>query len=354
MDRIRLTGGRGFTLIELLVVIAVIALLVGILLPSLAGARNEARALKCGSSMRSVAVAVQVYTTDYKYYPASYLYAASETGYDWRLDEQQGNGAPQGYIHWSHFLFENGNVSGEAFQCPSVPKGGAPRANPGESAPDWEDAQTNDLGQRAPAAAPKDRQVARIAFAANDAIMPRNKFKPIGGNHRINRFVNPAEIDATASGASKTILGTEFYHLPGWRSLTTTDGTSGDESIKSHRPITPFVSRGAKPSLAINEPNNGSIPRYFYPALGRLKQQDEMDPQGGQIDDNKTILNAVGRHHPGTSSGYGGTANFVFVDGHTDRMNVSESLKKRLWGDKFFSVTGVNGTNRVDPVAVLD
>ncbi|MFN0011577.1 MAG: type II secretion system protein [Phycisphaerales bacterium] len=345
---------RGFTLIELLVVIAVIALLVGILLPSLSGARNEARTIKCAASMRSVSVAVQIYTTDYKYYPASYLYAASESGYDWRLDEQQGSGALQGYIHWSHFLYENGNVSGEAFQCPSVPKGGAPRTNPGENVDDWEDGQTNDLGGKAGAAAPKDRQVARIAFAGNDAVMPRNKFKPQGGTKRINRFVNPSEIDSTASGAGKTILGTEFFYLSGWRSLQTTDGTSGDSSIKSHRPITPFVSRGAKPSLAIEEPNNGSIPRYFYPDIGRLKRQDEMDPQGGQIDDNKTILNAVGRHHPGASAGYGGSANFVFVDGHVSRMNVAESLTKRLWGDKFFSITGQNNNNRVDPMIVLE
>lgn len=56
---------KAFTLIELLVVMSVIALLIGLLLPTLGAARRQARSLQCLSTIRSIAQAAAMYLDDH-------------------------------------------------------------------------------------------------------------------------------------------------------------------------------------------------------------------------------------------------------------------------------------------------
>lgn len=56
---------RAFTLIELLVVIAIIAILLGLLIPGLASARNQARSTLCGTRLGQLGLGLSAYFNDY-------------------------------------------------------------------------------------------------------------------------------------------------------------------------------------------------------------------------------------------------------------------------------------------------
>lgn len=62
---------HGFTLVEVLVVIAIIALLVALLLPTLAAAKETALSVKCQANLHQIGIMGGAYGTDFKQYAIS-------------------------------------------------------------------------------------------------------------------------------------------------------------------------------------------------------------------------------------------------------------------------------------------
>lgn len=87
---------RAFTLIELLVVISIIALLIALLLPALARAKDQATSISCAAKLRSQGQMLFEYATTYR--------GAIPYGQDW-------NSVPNGAIYdsfdWNILLFCN-------------------------------------------------------------------------------------------------------------------------------------------------------------------------------------------------------------------------------------------------------
>src|SRR5689334_9718292 len=100
----RVHGPAGFTLAELLVVIGIIAVLMSLLIPALAGARRQGQLVCCMSNMRQLATAFKIYETDNKGRRPPYL---GGTGEYWTKDQYLGN-----------ILARNGIVKGAVFTCP--------------------------------------------------------------------------------------------------------------------------------------------------------------------------------------------------------------------------------------------
>ena len=327
---------RAFTLIELLVVIAIIALLIGILLPAIGQARKTAWAVVASANARSVVQGAAIYNVDSKgYFPPCYVYASNKDGYEWSEDlQRESHPLPRnGYIHWSYALFNNGEVPDNAFETPAVLSRGAPRTNPGPDFELWESDQINALGSQYSddPSQPMDRQVGRLAFAANAAIMPRNKFNT--NDRRQAKLVREFQLVRP----SQEILITEFKETANWRSLS--DPIDDNLSvIKSHRPVTPFFGLSAGADV-FNEIDRG-VPSFAYP------DADELEEVLGTLDSSQiglivgqggsnSSLEAVGDHH-------NGKVNFAYADGHVELDLLINTIRDRKWGDRFYSITGNN------------
>jgi prepilin-type N-terminal cleavage/methylation domain-containing protein/prepilin-type processing-associated H-X9-DG protein len=98
-SRLDVQRGRinGFTLVELLVVIGIIAVLISLLLPSLAKARAQAMAINCQSNLRQIYAGFVMYANDNKG-------ALVPNGGRYIFEGQGVGGDPYTYRSWDYYM----------------------------------------------------------------------------------------------------------------------------------------------------------------------------------------------------------------------------------------------------------
>jgi prepilin-type N-terminal cleavage/methylation domain-containing protein/prepilin-type processing-associated H-X9-DG protein len=118
---------KGFTLIELLVVIAIIGILAAMLFPVFARARESARKIQCLSNVKNIAMAFQMYLTDYDAFPPYLSDGSYNDVYDLLLTANAGRSdmcqyrafQSDPYLRWPVILDEY-IKNRDVWNCPSA------------------------------------------------------------------------------------------------------------------------------------------------------------------------------------------------------------------------------------------
>jgi prepilin-type N-terminal cleavage/methylation domain-containing protein/prepilin-type processing-associated H-X9-DG protein len=311
------TGGpKGFTLVELLVVIGIIALLIALLLPSLAKARAQANNVKCLANLHQLGLAYTQYLTNNK--GKSIAYTEAGTGLD------------PDYVMWQEQLrpyYGKPLVAGvpedinrNVRLCPEASDLQVPITQIASGGGQWSDAHHAwDIVQG-------------NALDLNG--QPRIMFS----SYTVNGWVyEPPTVDPTSNLWQSTL-----------DLLTYSNSSSTTNAANSADPVAGYRLHEVMPndSMAANAPLMGdgnkvdSWPRTQDLGPGANFANYTLN-KGWQGDETTTMMGRYMLNRHGT------TANFVFMDGHAASVKLRDCWKlhwEKDWAPPLIPPVFPNGT----------
>lgn len=196
----------GFTLIELLVVVAIIAVLVAMLLPALAQAREASRTVFCSGNLRQMGLFFQMYANEYSDWLPMSLHTASGPGNRmWRIVLPR--------------LYCNGQTAGDVrvLHCPSQP--------PHQGSPAWDFGMNSYINNEDPAWSPIFYKMNTLPSQVKVVIVAENNYVnwPNYENSCVVPWVwtgNGGQIDARHAGKANLLFADSHAALYGHYPIT--------------------------------------------------------------------------------------------------------------------------------------
>jgi prepilin-type N-terminal cleavage/methylation domain-containing protein/prepilin-type processing-associated H-X9-DG protein len=255
----------GFTLVELLVVIGIIAILVGVLLPTLANARRSANAVKCGAALKELGNAFKLYSIDNRNaYPVAKWYIRPATAPPRPV---LSNGNPVTALYWQDYLVryisKNASINTTALDPTKQQAFALARASVFWGCPEWE-------GRRGGFATPTDG-ISAYENGYSFNVWPTWKPNQALGTH-------PPYTEAAVDDPVENIINGKWPRLTQYsaeRCLVVESNlwllvTCGTDSSHKALPELNCSNSGFSGSIGYDKPGYNSIDRYRhgkYPPL---------------------------------------------------------------------------------------
>jgi len=263
---------RGFTLIELLVCIAIVAVLLGVLLPALAGGRATARTALCLSNMRQLVTGWTLYAHDWSdmAMPLAY-FEAEHIGNGDAVYWFGSDGRVTGRVEYERGLLSPYLSAGQGewsvYECPEQPWGTySPQTRTGQITTTYgyngyylSPRMTPGWGGRHGAIGRQRWQRLSTIARTSDVLAFGDTLLPVGPMGRSTALLDPPQLFMSYGGWSENYSPTTSFRHAGSGGLGRSSGAHADGSARTHQPDPSAV---RVESLAVGSVSAENDPAY--------------------------------------------------------------------------------------------